>query len=355
MARTIKLTSGSIFNGNPITFTVQPNIIIGSDSSGHAVYPSFHRVIVEVTCGMSGGNYEVQKFSQPVTEEVDTATVQIDIASALRSFRDSYTYTSEAATYPFVSYTVKAYDEYMLDGEVKQVGYVYYPSEDTYLRSIFGGFSDFERFNSSSGTKDATALSRKPTSVPHLAFVGESFAYTPPYSTAQSIAASGTLEAPTSKIVAVSKEGAQTLGYQSIYALPSTEANHRQVFRFINSFGVLESISVPRSYTKKMSVTSTAYTVARLETFNSFSRAAVQKQGDSETWTFQTDPLNEDWLHWYLHEFFMSEHIWLQVKDTWIPCTVTIEDDITFIDRTGDSAYTIAFAAKLDINGSPFI
>lgn len=354
MARTIKLTSGSIFNGNPITFTIQPNVITGTDDDGSTVYPSFHRVIVEVTCGMSGGNYETIKMSQPVTEEKDTATVNIDVSSALRTHRDAYTYTCEAVTYPYVSFSLHVYDEYMLNGEVKQIGFIEYPGDTLYLRTIFGGFSDFERITSS-GTKDATSLSRKPTSAPHLAFVGETFAYTPPYSTAQSLAGSGSLEAPTSKIVAVSKEGAQTLGYQSIYALPSTEANHRQVFRFINSFGVLESISVPRSYTKKMSVTSTAYTVTRLETFNSFSRAAVQKQGDSETWTFQTDPLNEDWLHWYLHEFLMSEHIWLQVKDTWIPCTVTIEDDITFIDRTGDSAYTIAFAAKLDINGNPFI
>ncbi len=354
MARTIKLTSGSIFNGNPITFTIQPNVITGKDDDGNTVYPSFHRVIVEVTCGMSGGNYETIKMSQPVTEEVSTATVQIDIASALRTLRDAYTYTSEAATYPFVSFRVMAYDEYMLNGEVKQTGYVYFPSETTYLRTIFGGFSDFERITSTA-TKDATVLSRKPTSAPHLTFVGESFAYTPPYSTAQSLADSGSLEPPTSKIVTVSKEGAQTLGYQSIYALPSTEADLRQVFRFINGFGVLESVSVPRAYSKSMAVTSTAYNIARQETFNSFSRSTVKKQGNKETWTFQTDPLNEDWLHWYLHEFLMAEHIWLQVKGIWLPCTITVDDDITFLDRTGSSMYSITFAAELDINGSPFI
>lgn len=354
MARTIKLTSGSIFNGNPITFTIQPNIILGTDDDKNTVYPSFHRVIIEVKCGLSGGSYETIKMSQPVTEEVDTATVQIDIASALRTLRDAYTYTAEAATYPFVSYQVTAYDEYMLNGEVKQVGYVYFPSEETYYRSVFGGFSDFDRLTSAA-TKSVTALSRKPTSAPHLAFVGESFAYTPPYSTAQELANSGSLEPPTSKIVTVSKEGAQTLGYQSIFALPSSEAANRQVFRFINSFGVLESISVPKAYTKSMSVTSTAYAVARQETFNTFSRSAVKKQGNQETWTFQTDPLNEDWLHWYLHEFLMSEHIWLQVKDVWLPCTITIDDDITFLDRTSDSMYSITFAAALDINGSPLL
>lgn len=354
MARAIKLTSGSIFNGNPITFTIQPNIIIGEDDDKNPVYPSFHRVIVEVVCGISGGSYETIQMSQPVTEETDTTKVDIDISSALRTLRDAYTYTAEAVTYPFVSYRIRAYDEYMLNGEVKQTGYVYFPGEDTYYRSIFGGFSDFERITSAQ-TKGVTALSRKPSSSPHLAFVGESFAYTPPYSTSQEIADSGSLEAPTSKIVTVSKEGAQTLGYQSIYALSSSEAANRQVFRFINSFGVLESISVPRAYSKSMSVTTTAYAVTRQETFNSFSRSAVKKQSNIETWTFQTDPLNEDWLHWYLHEFLMSEHIWMQIKNVWVPCTITVDDDIEFLDRTSGSMYSITFAAALDITGSPLL
>lgn len=354
MARTIKLTSGSIFNGNPITFTIQPNVITGTDNDGNIVYPSFHRVIIEVKCGISGGNYETIKMSQPITTEADTATVQIDISSALRTLRDAYTYTCEAVTYPFVSFQVSAYDEYMLNGDVKQAGYVYFPSEGTYYRSIFGSFSDYDRLTSDE-TKSVTALSRKPTSMPHLAFVSESFAYTPPYSTAQELVNSSSLEPPTSEIVTVSKEGLQTLGYQSIYALPSSEAVRRQIFRFINSFGVLESISVPKAYTKSMTITSTAYTVARQETFNILSRSAVKKQNNRETWAFQTDPLNEDWLHWYLHEFFMSEHVWLQGKDVWIPCTITIDDDITFLDRTSDSMYSITFSAALDINGSPLL
>ena len=353
MARTVKLTSGSIFNGNPITFRIQPNVISGT--------PSFHRVIVEVTCGMSGvGNqFETIKMSAPVEEEKNTAEVNLDIASALRTFRDSYEYTPHPTTYPFVKFRLKVYDEYMLSGEVHQTGEIIYPADDAdgnpqYFITIFGGFSDLDRLKSN-GSKDALALSRKPTSSPHLATVGEVVAYTPPYSAAQSLLASASLEAPTSAEATITKEGQQTIGGQSIYALPQDEAARRQVFRFINSFGVLESVSVPRVYSKKLAVTTTNYAVSRQETFNTFSRSAVRKTNNRESWLFQTDPLTEPWLHWYLHEFLMSEHIWLQVEGTWLPCTISPEEDTTFLDRTQQNAHTLSFTATLDINGSPLL
>ena len=110
MASRIALKSGSIFNGNPITFEVTPTIL---DTS-----PSFHRVVVEVKCGMTGGNFETIKMFEPVLEEKSGTTVEVDVSSALRTFRDAYVYTSEPTVYPMVKFRVSTYDEYMLNGEV---------------------------------------------------------------------------------------------------------------------------------------------------------------------------------------------------------------------------------------------
>lgn len=353
MARTIKLTSGSIFNGNPITFRIQPNVIKGT--------PSFHRVIVEVICGMSGGkDFETNKLSDPVDEEKDDAEVNIDISSALRTFRDSYIYTARPTSYPLVKFYLRVYDEYMLDGEVHHVGEIIYPAktneqdeQPTYC-TIFGGYSDLERLLSN-GFKETTVLSRKPQSSPQLAFLGENVVYATPYATAQTLLTSANLTQPASKVETITKEGMQTIGKQSIYALPKEEANVRQVFRFINSFGVLESVNVPRVYSKNVSVTSQSYTVARQETFNTFSRTSIKKENDKESWLYQTDPLNKDWQQWYLHEFLMSKHIWMDINGHFIPCTITPEEDNTFFNRTENKPLTVSFTAKLDINGSPLI
>ena len=81
MAANLKLVDGSIFNGNPITFAVTPLTLSGS--------PSFHRMVFDVKCGISGGNYETIRLTEPVWTE-DGKAVQVDISSALRTFRDSY-------------------------------------------------------------------------------------------------------------------------------------------------------------------------------------------------------------------------------------------------------------------------
>ena len=350
MALNINLTSGSVFAGNPITFTITPSV---------ATKPSFHRVIVEVHFDDGTGSYEINKLTIPVTTE--GSNVSLDISSALRITLDSYKYAATPSTYPVVSWYIKAYDEYMdNNGEVHTgVGEVYYPADgsknggSTNLRCIAGAFSDIERLKSGV-TKAVTLLSCKPTDTHEIAVVGESFVYPVSYSAGQNIATSSSLTAPASREQEITKEGAQSIHGHPIYALPSSEAEDRTTFRFINRFGCLESISVPKSYSQKMSVESTPYTKAIQETFNQFSRAAIKKQNDSESWLYQSDPLTESWQQWYLHEFLMSEHVWLKANDAWIPCIINLEDEITIKDKTNKVMYSVSFTAKLGINGDPF-
>lgn len=363
MAQSIVLTSGTILNGNPITLAVKPSIATVPDASASgSIVPSFHRIILEVECGMTGGNYEVIKMSAPVPEESSSEPIIIDISSALRTFRDSYTYTPDPTTYPIVKFNVKAYDEYMVNGEIYQKGVLFFPSEQERYCTIFGAFSDIERITSGP-TKGVTTLSRKPTTSPQLVVVGDTFAYAPPYSAQQKLEQSKDLVAPQSKVVTISKNGSQTLGYQSVYAIPASEASYRQTFRFINSFGVLESISVPRTHQKKLTIATNQQLVARQETFNSLSHGIIRKHSNNEAWNFITDPLDEAWLHWYLHEFLMSEHVWMQLSShdskgqessEWIRVLIIPNDDITFLDRTNGEVYHVAFTAQLDIIGSPY-
>lgn len=349
MAEQILLTSGSILAGNPITFSIKP--------SDAGKLPFFHRVIVEVTYDTNNGRYEFNKLPVPVIQE--GKDVELDVSSALRVLLVDFQYSPLVATYPMVKWYIRAYDEYMdSNGELHtNVRELFYPQKPetsdggaTNLRCIAGAFWDIERMVSGV-TKSVTALSRKPQSLPQLMVVGDIYAYTPAYSDPQSLLDSVTLVAPQSREVEITKEGLQTIGEQSIYAMPKDEGKDRMVFRFINSFGVLECVSIPRTYSKKLSIQSSSYTVTKLETFNSFSRSAVSKKNDRESWLFMTDPLDENWLQWYLHEFLMSNHVWLNVNGNWIPVTIIPEDEITFLDKTNTNMYSVSFTAKLDIYG----
>ena len=346
MASYLRVVEGSIFNGNPITFAVTPLKIEGST-------PSYHRMVFEVKCGISGGSYETIRLTEPVLTE-DGKEVQVDISSALRTFRDSYKYSPDPGVMPVVKFNVSAYDEYMIDGEPFKSPTTYWLHDNNIKQTIFGGFSDYDRLTATNESMPVHRMSRKPTTTPQLACVGETIIYVDPYGSAIDIFSSE-WHAPEAKAFTVTNEGQQTVGDISVFALPQSEAIRRTEFRFINSFGVLESISVPRVYSKKLGITATSYTVTRRETLRSFSREAVRKQNNQESWDFQTDPLDEAWLAWYLHEFLMSEHTWININGKFLPCIITSEDEITFDDKTKETMHSVSFTAKLDFRGSTVI
>ena len=346
MAAALVIIEGTVFNGNPITFSVLPLKIEGST-------PAFHRMVFEVKCGISGGSYETIRLTEPVLTE-DGAEVMVDISSALRSFRDSYQYSPEPGVMPVVKFNVSAYDEYMINGNPGQTEPISYLPGSNVKQTLFGGFSDYDRLTAENNTMPVSRLTRKPTTTPQLACVGETVIYVAPYNPAIDIFSSK-WDAPEAKAYTITKEGQQTVGDISVFAMPQSEAVRRTEFRFINSFGVLESISVPRVYSKKLGITATSYTVTRRETLRSFSREAVRKQNNQESWDFQTDPLDEAWLAWYLHEFLMSEHTWINIKGKFLPCTIIAEDEITFQDETKNEMHSVSFTAKLDFCGSTII
>ena len=346
MAAALVIIEGTVFNGNPITFSVLPLKIEGST-------PAFHRMVFEVKCGISGGNYETIRLTEPVLTE-DGAEVMVDISSALRSFRDSYQYSPEPGVMPVVKFNVSAYDEYMINGNPGQTEPISYLPGSNVKQTLVGGFSDYDRLTAENNTMPVSRLTRKPTTTPQLACVGETVIYVAPYNPAIDIFSSK-WDAPEANAFTITKEGQQTVGDISIFAMPQSEAVRRTEFRFINSFGVLESISVPRVYSKKLNITSTSYIVTRRETLRSFSREAVRKQNNQESWDFQTDPLDEAWLAWYLHEFLMSEHTWINIKGKFLPCTIIAEEEITFQDETKQEMHSVSFTAKLDFCGSTII
>ena len=348
MAAYLKLVEGSVFNGNPITFAVTPLMIEGST-------PAFHRMVFEVKCGASGvsSSYETIRLTEPVLSEDGTA-VTVDISSALRTFRDSYNYSPEPGVMPVVKFNVSAHDEYMVNGNPGQTKPIFYLPGDEVKQTIFGGFSDYDRLTAATEAMPVSRMTRKPTTAPQLACVGETIIYVDPYSPAVDFL-TPTWDAPEAKAFTITNEGQQTVGDISVFAMPQSEAVRRTEFRFINSFGVLESISVPRVYSKKLGITAINYTVTRRETLRSFSREAVRKQNNQEEWNFQTDPLDEEWLAWYLHEFLMSEHTWVNINGKFLPCTIITEEEITFQDETKQEMHSVSFTAKLDFCGSTVI
>lgn len=340
MAKTISFLSGSPFIENPIVYNVTANEVTG--------VVSFHNVMLQVTAGLQGGNYVDYVLHSPVD---NGETVQIDISSALRAVASDYKYASTPPdNYPYISYSLKAWDEYMQNGDVHEnIGIV----SDTGGKALLGGYSDLDRFLSEQ-SRSALHFTRKPTSHPEILCDGDTYILPSDLNATLSNITAGPQSV--SYPVVIDKDhpsGLRSLGGRSVYVLP--KQRDRYQFRFINQFGVMESFAAFSLRETSVGYTKENYLLSNRETFNSFSRRLLTKQNDVETWKMSSGPLDEDWQQWVLHDFLMTRNAWILVADNWLPCVITPEDSITAVNRYSHDIMDVPFSVVLDINGSPLL
>lgn len=134
------------------------------------------------------------------------------------------------------------------------------------------------------------------------------------------------------------------------------------LLRFINGMGCMESLHVQSLVKREVPITTDKHTVARQETLKKFSRSVVRKSNDRETWYLTSGPLDREWASWYIHEFLMSEQVWINLNSQssipnsqliWISCHVVPEETTLLEDQTKAQPYEVQFKLEMDINGSP--
>jgi hypothetical protein len=330
--------------GNPIVLKVTP----ANTPSG----ATFHRAMLQVTVTSSDSRSGTFEFSMPVT---GSGALSFDISSALQAVADQYEYgvgmtnNSGFSSYPSYSFTVKAWDEWLKDGEVADN----YSSAATASASGFypGAFSDRERLVAASRP---TRWSRKPSSSPEVCFAGAAVLWPGSISSSPSVNVY-TIDAANTADTA-----------HNFYTIPFHRDGYEM--RFINSLGVHESVHVSCLAQQDMTVKTDKYTIARQETLTSFSRGMTVKQNDHERWKMSSGPLDGKWLQWWLHELLMARYAWLNCAPrlynandgkwemdgaVWLPVHILPDDTVKGFSRQKPDMMEVQFIVEFDINGSP--
>lgn len=366
MASNLTLVGGSPLIENPIIYQVTAATLKGE--------VSFHKVKLEVTAGLlpAADDYETNSENQVVLTFSSLAnsgeTLQIDISSALRAAADNYQYSPiPPSAYPRIVFSLKAWDEYMQNGmKAQKTGVI----SNVGGTAIMGAFSDLERMLSG-GNKSAQIFSRKP--IADLSngigyeMIEEGEKIVVPQDWEEGKVIGNITSGPSSKVYMASIEDSDILNtvftikryggrpflvFKKGYVWAKKKPYH---FRFVNSLGVLESITVSCLATQQMQLTSDKHVVSMPETFSRFSRGIYEKSNDYEKWKFSTGPLGKAWVSWYLHEFLTTKHAWILISGNWIPCHIVADDTVLGRDETKTDAISIDFSVELDINGSPFV
>ena len=332
MAQIIEFDSGSYYIGNPILYRVTADTVNG--------ITVFHRVVMEVTATLYGDvapghqiSSAVNKMSQPVA---NGGQALIDISSALRSVLNDYQYGPEPpGTALRVIYTLRAWDEYMIDGET-------YDERNTHI-STHGGatvypgtLSDRERM----GTIEYRGSAKPVLSSPEICVSGQIFV--------------GPMDSRTEPPFVIGMaELVESMSCDRYYVLPAATPDCYQM-RFVNRYGCHESVCVHSLRSASVKYEVKQHVIARQQSLAYTSRGISRKLNDRETWKLSTHPLDERWQQWWLHEVLTAENAWLLVDGLWLQIHIIPEETVTYIDRSKGDALTVEFSLQFDITGSPF-
>ena len=384
MATTIRLASGSVLCGSPIILEVKVDALTPSDTL------AYHRIVVKVIAALEGvdTDYTEQMFYATIGEETETGcTKNFDLSSALQTVADKYEYQPTAATYPRIKFRIVEWEEKMVNGVPYSYNEVEFPGKDQsnnymYLFALQGAYSKADRRVTTVGEiKKVKELCRKPSSAPQIVCVGETFAYTPAYDGTETYPAISPFTGyglddlpcgPTSAIVTIANTGYQLIGGRSVYAMPKAKATRdRREFRFINSLGVLDSISVYSLAEVVAQADSTMFSKAVYESFAGFARAFYRKHDGPEKLKMSSGAVDRHWQQWFAHEFCMAKHVWMFVPDEkanatnniatnlssesyggWLPVHITTEETVSLMKADGDEVLEVAFVVEMDDEGS---
>jgi len=343
MAKSISISSGSLLIGNPIAVSVV------SETVGQLA--TFHRVRLIVSAALStDGQRQTFELSAPAG---DSETVVFDISTALRSATAGYRYTPVTAdtTYPYIAYSLTAYDEYMLNGILteKEGECKYNNGADSY--ALFGAFTDMERYLAGD-TKAVTTFTRKP-STGEVCASGEVIIY-PGVPSAPLEQHTKISEGPKVFVQSLAgMEGKKTYGGRTIYVDP--EATDRMLFQFVNGYGVVETISAETME----DVHSTGATEVDIRTapsaFGSPAGKSVRRSNRQLVYHCSTGYVNKEWAQWWLDEFLGGDNFrrnahsrcWVRIDGHWLPCVIIPEDDITVYERSKSGLISIPFEVRI--------
>jgi hypothetical protein len=273
----------------------------------------------------------------------------------------TYSPITAETTYPYLAYTLKAWDEYMTDGILyeKVMERIYggkIDGEAQKMYALMGAFTDAERYLSRE-TKSVTSFSRKPTSG-EVCSQHESVVY--PSSIKEEIKISSVLDSgPTVNVLPLSgKAGLVDVGTRKVYV--ETNASNRIEFQFVNGLGVVESISAESLEALETSGTSEITAITAPASFNGVNRMSANKSGRRPKYKMSTGAITQEWAEWWHNEFFdqsdnfrrtLAQSCWIKLDGHWWPCAAILEDDTTIYERTQNGMVRIDFTVHLAIDG----
>lgn len=342
-------------NGSGYAMLLANNPIVFSITTGSNEFPSDASACeIIVTVKIGGYNGEEQKFSSEIG---NSETVRFDIASAIREYYAKYEVGLSDTEYVIPEIFIYGHKSYLNEGEMEKT-----VSQPVLLKDMMfalrGGVSDYDIAVNGWGHpyEAVDVFKNKLTRMPSRPVVNVGDTFYKSFFSPEALYDYISNKDPETGIPPIGAfYNSVTTNLTTIAAntqsgldfIVVNEAN-RQEFRFINSFGVIESISCKCLEEFAVDVKQVQHRVQGDHSFvpNGYSRNTTTTKNH---WKMSSGFMSSDWLTWFAKEFLCAPRHWMRLKgtDRLIPVSVKVKEENTIYDKTKAEMNEVQFEVSV--------
>lgn len=344
-------------NSYPLEFNFINNpIVLNIQDMQYPEGATFKQIKVNIVVTPSYKGASTKEHSFGLDASIG-GVMSFDISSALRAEMNKWHPTPdllqlddigeyEVFYYPYATFEVEVWEEYMLDGEV-------YSGSKTKVEkayAYYGGLSAYERMTIRNVPADYIInkeLTKKPRS--------------------GALWGNGDLNIQ-NVLVGYNTEVVGNCVTITDGVLKPGTYHH---FMFVNSLGVLETCSAVMREALSYTIESTEMNLVTVPSYFSESNITVSKSGNRPTFKMSSGYVNRVWADWWTTEFLMAKRYWIRYGSTkkqvlnddgeniwietplWLPCVIIPSDDeVTVYNKSEQSLPHIDFDVRIGVEGS---
>lgn len=339
-------------NSYPLEFNFIDNpIVVGIENMSFPAESTFRQIVIEVVVTPTY-SYESTTYLFRISVSAESI-IWVDISTALRSAMNGWHPTPEMLTsnymkYKYAAFTLKAWEEYLYDGDIYKGDYVSRVS----AYAFYGGMSEYERLTIQTHPADfidGKILSRKP----------------------KDGALWGTNDFVITNEAKMNSSGAaiEIVGSYERIANGFLPAGQYRHFMFVNSLGVLETCSAWCRESLSYNISSEKKSLVTTPSFHPAPNLTTHKTGNRPHMEMSSGPVSVEWADWWTTEFLMAKRYWVYMGTTkklstdenpslvetplWLPCVVIPSDDNTVVYDKAEQNYPhVNFDVEIAVSGS---
>ena len=324
-------------NSFPTEFNFIENPIIVHVSSSEFAFPAdstFRQVVIKVDVHSTwDGKDSTYYFYADASAGTD---LSVDISSALRGAMKGW--EPDASTlnisydkafdcnYPYATFSATLSEKYMQDGIVYEIAGA--TREGAY--AYYGGLSGYELLTFDSHAANFASgmfFTRKPSSG-ELHAVGD---------------------ISTSSVISYGV--VRTHG--EVVTTADFETGELQQFLFLNSLGVLETVSAFSRESLAYGIGSETKNLASAPSYFAKPNRTTHKTGGRGKFAMSSGFVTRDWADWWTTEFLMAKKYWMLYDGRWLPVTVTpADDESTVYNKAEQRIPHVDFDVEIAVEGS---